>query len=97
MAHKRIVANSVVIEQGQRVTSFGPVLYIQIHHRDDRRLTWPQICAVFNDHYPGKWAFQMFPPARQIVDELNIYHLFVLDTPPDGVNINKFRNGSPDW
>lgn len=88
----QIITEAVVREMGIRQTDFGWVLYIQIHHITDRRMTWSEICAVFNDRYPGHWAVQMFPPANQVVDEVNCYHLFVL--PPhfnsSGLNIKRF-------
>jgi hypothetical protein len=37
--------------------------------------------------YPNTWAVQMFPPESDAVDNANKYHLFVLETPPKGLNI----------
>jgi hypothetical protein len=70
-----------------RQTGFGPALYIKISRHDDRPMAWPEIAAVFNDRYPGRWAAQFFPPAEETLDEANIYHLFVLEDEPAGVNI----------
>jgi hypothetical protein len=29
----------------------------------------------------------MFPPASELIDEINVYHLYVLNDSPSGVNI----------
>jgi hypothetical protein len=44
---------------------------------------WERFAAA----YPGQWAVQMFPPADQLVDGKAVYHLFVCDEPPAGLNI----------
>lgn len=78
-----------VSEMGHRRTALGDALYIRIRTEDYRPLTWREVWDTFADRYPGKWAVQCFPPAEELVDEVNMYHLFVLDEPPHGFNINK--------
>lgn len=75
-------------EVGTRQTILGPVKYIQIHTNSYRRLTWSEVWAVFSDMYPKKWAVQFFPPEDQLVDQTNIYHLFVLEDDPLGFSIH---------
>ena len=70
-----------------RTTGLGLALYIRIYTNDYRQLTWDEIWDVFSDAYPGQWAVQVFPPAERLVNEQNIYHLFVLDEPPQGLDI----------
>lgn len=77
-----------VQEVGSRTTGLGPALYVKIRTEDYRVLAWREVWDVFADRYPGQWAAQFFPPADSLVDEANVYHLFVLDDgPPAGVNI----------
>jgi hypothetical protein len=78
-------------EKGQVMTSEGPALYIRVFTNNYRQLTWSEVCEAFHRNYPGQWAKQYFPPADQLVDDTNIYHLYVLETPPEGVNI--YRRG----
>jgi hypothetical protein len=52
-------------------------------------MAWSEVWATFADRYPGRWAVPFFPPASDLVDEANIYHLFVLEEAPLGVNINR--------
>jgi len=80
---------SMVQEMGYRSTSFGTVLYIRIYTHDYRQLSWTEVWGKFASSYPGQWAAQFFPPADEVIDEQNIYHLFVLEQVPRGVNINK--------
>lgn len=68
--------------------SSSPVLYIRIRREDCRPMSWPEVWAVFADRYPGRWACQFFPPASQLVDEANIYHLFVFEEGDDPVSVN---------
>lgn len=77
-----------VQEMGHRYTSIGSVLYIKIRIRGNRCLSWAEVWRTFESAYPDQWAIQFFPPKDQLVDEVNIYHLFVLDEAPIGVNIN---------
>lgn len=84
-----ILRLAAVQEMEYRRTSLGEVLYIRIGRHDDRPMSWPEVAAVFNDRYPGQWAVQFFPPAEEILDEANLYHLFVLDGEPAGVNIRR--------
>lgn len=69
------------------MTSFGPALYLRIQRYDGDQMTWPEVCEVFNELHPGRWAVQFFPPREEILDEANIYHLYVLEYEPEGVNI----------
>jgi hypothetical protein len=83
------VQDAYIQECGYRETSFGLCLYIKIRRFDERPMSWTQVWQTFNDSYPGQWAFEMFPPECELVDEANIYHLFVLRQEPDGVNIRR--------
>jgi hypothetical protein len=42
-------------------------------------MTWTEVWEVFQDRYPNRWAIQVFPPKDRLVDEENIYHLYVLE------------------
>ncbi len=64
-----------------RSTAFGPVEYIKIRRYDGKPLTWREVWEVFNAARPGMWALQLFPPVEHLVDDANIYHLFVLEDP----------------
>jgi hypothetical protein len=81
--------HAFVQELGYKNTSFGRCLYLKIRRYDEQPMPWSEVWATFADRYPGKWAVQFFPPARDLVDEANIYHLFVLEEAPDGVNNNR--------
>ncbi len=76
-----------VQEMGERGTALGVALYIKIRTEDYRVLTWSEVWETFADRYPGKWAIQVFPPAERLVDDVNLYHLFVLEDPPAGLDI----------
>jgi len=79
-----------VQEMGERETDLGWVLYIRVFTNNYRQLSWSEVWRAFERNYPGRWAVQVFPPSDQLVDETNIYHLFVLlDGEPIGLNIAK--------
>jgi hypothetical protein len=75
-------------EMGERRTSFGSVLYVKFSRHDGKRIGWSALWRAFSSRYPGQWAVQFFPPVEDLIDEANYYHLFVLEDPPHGVNIN---------
>lgn len=78
-----------VQEMGERETSLGWALYIKVRTEDYRQLTWSEVWEAFAARYPGRWAVQSFPPAGELVDEVNVYHLFVLEGEPRGFNIKR--------
>ena len=77
----------LVTERGYRDSCLGRVLQLKIFAPEYRALTWREVWDKFSEKYPGQWAVQCFPPPDQLVDGKNVYHLFVCDTPPFGLNI----------
>ncbi len=82
-------SDTCVQEMEHRHTALGCALYIRIYTNDYRQLSWSEVWDTFADAYPGQWAVEAFPPADQLVDEANIYHLFVLEDAPVGLNIKR--------
>jgi hypothetical protein len=76
-------------EHGPRRTSFGYATYVKFRTHDYAQLSWSDVCAAFQERYPGQWAVQFFPPAEDTVDDANVYHLYVLEDAPTGVNISR--------
>ena len=71
----------------RRSTCLGEVLYIKIGAPGYRPLGWREVWERFVRAYPRQWAVQCFPPEDQLVDGKAVYHLFVCDVPPEGLNI----------
>lgn len=86
-AIKAVSPEPFVQEMGYRPTDLGVALYIRIRTRDDQQLSWPEIWSCFVDRYPDQWAIQMFPPEEELIDNANVYHLFVLVDKPNGFGI----------
>lgn len=76
-----------VTERGVLRTELGDAIYLKIHAVDYRPLRWREIWEAFSELYPDRWAVECFPPASQLVDGKSVYHLFVLDHEPEGMNI----------
>lgn len=76
-----------ITERGVRETCLGVVLQIKVFTEGYRRLGWEEIWEAFTSAYPGKWAVQVFPPAEQLVNGKNVYHLWVCETAPWGLNL----------
>lgn len=76
-----------VLECDIRPTVLGEALRIRVHRKDMAPMGWRELCDLFNVLYPGRWACQMFPPARDVLDQANKYHLFVFDRHPDGMDL----------
>jgi hypothetical protein len=60
-------------------------------------MSWTDVWRTFASAYPGKWACQFFPPETELVDEANIYHLFVLDVTPTGSASGETKMFSADF
>lgn len=50
-------------------------------------LSWSAVWEAFTEAYPGRWAVQVFPPSDALVDGKNVYHLWVLEDEPTGLNL----------
>lgn len=72
---------------GRRETALGPGFSLRIRTPTYRALCWREVWQAFADAYPGRWAVECFPPADRLVDEANVYHLFMPDRPPEGLDI----------
>lgn len=76
-----------ITERGHRESALGRVLQIKVFEEGYRALGWLEVWQAFSEKYPNKWAVQCFPPASELVDGKSVYHLFVCDVPPMGLNI----------
>jgi hypothetical protein len=76
-----------ITERGTRQTALGPALQLKIFTPDYGLLTWREVWNTFVEAYPGRWAVQVFPPADRLLDAKNVYHLFVLDGEPTGMDL----------
>lgn len=77
----------VITERGQRASVLGNVTQLKIFEPGYRPLAWTEVWEAFTEQYPGKWAVQCFPPRDHLVDGKAVYHLWVCDTPPWGLDI----------
>ena len=76
-----------ITERGHRESCLGNVLQLKVFSPDYRPLFWSEVWRAFSDAYPSKLAVQVFPPADQLVDGKAVYHLFVLEKEPEGLNV----------
>jgi len=81
------VGDVVITERGYRESCLGRVLQIKIFEPGYRALLWREVWEAFAAKYPNRWAVQCFPPESELVDSKAVYHLFVLEAPPEGLNI----------
>lgn len=89
-------SGAVVFIQGETQTPLGKAVYIKIarHSLDSegeryQRMNWEDVWEAFNEIYPDKWAIQVFPPTSDLVNGKHVYHLFVVDHEPTGMNIKR--------
>jgi hypothetical protein len=54
-----------------------------------------ELWELFAELYPGRWAVQIFPPGEQLIDQVNKYHLYVLDEEPEAFNL--MRDKPKGW
>jgi len=77
----------IVKKRGLRQTCLGPALQLKIFAPGYRPLSWREVWEAFARTYPGRWAVQVFPPADRLIDGKAVYHLFVLDGKPEGLDL----------
>lgn len=82
-----MAAEIVITERGQRDSCLGRVLQLKVFRPGYALMTWREVWEAFSVAYPGKWAVQVFPPAGALVDGKAVYHLFVCEQPPQGLDI----------
>ena len=63
---------------GTRMTPLGLVRHLRVFTYDYRRLYWSEISDAVHAVYPERWCLEWFPALGSVVDEENIYHLWML-------------------
>lgn len=81
--HDRIT----IAERGYRESVLGRVLQLKIFADGYRSLSWYEVWEAFAKNYPGRWAVQVFPPADRLIDGKSVYHLFVCESEPTGLDL----------
>lgn len=76
-----------ITERGVKQTVLGPALQIKVFAPGYPVLTWREVWEAFATRYPGKWAIQVFPSRDRLLDAKNVYHLFVLNACPTGLDL----------
>ena len=59
------------------------IIVTAMDNMEGRREVWD----AFTKAYPEKWAVQCFPPESELVDSKAVYHLWVLEEEPEGLNL----------
>ena len=77
----------IVKERGYSTSCLGRVLQLKVFDEAYRPLGWREVWEAFAARYPGRWAVQVFPPADQIVDAKPVYHLWLCEKEPWGLNL----------
>jgi hypothetical protein len=82
-----IAQETVIIEQGWVQTDLGPALRITVQRKDKAPMGFIEVYDAFAAAYPERWALQCFPPQKHLMDQVNRYHLHVLDTQPKALDL----------
>ena len=80
------LVNMVRAWKNQRISvqvfSRGGIDHLLVRRHDAQPIhDWKALLGVVHELYPGRWAYECFPPEGKVVDQANIYHLWVM---PDG-------------
>lgn len=76
------------------VNGWRSLLHIQISRNDGARMTRTEVQSIFNRVYPGRWGYEVYPPAEHYGDLMNAYHLWVM--PATGESIKGMRLGTKE-
>lgn len=86
------MCESYIQELDYRDTLYGLARRIKIRRFDEKPMSWRELWEAFSSMYPGWWGIQMLPPAHELMDEANIYHILILPLPfPPEFNFNHFK------
>lgn len=69
---------------------WGEVTRLKVYTSDYQQLSWRQVWDALAEVYPEQWAIEMYPPVHDLVDETNVYHLWLMSpdwTPPPRMNL----------
>lgn len=83
----RVVTNEMYIVQFSKLKISGyekewDHLWIRTKHPVGKDISWSEKQRIKEDFFPGRWAQEQFPPKSDLVDDANMYHLYVS---PDNV------------
>lgn len=65
-------------------TTWGQVEHMCIRNAENTDIPWAEKQRIKEAFYPDRAAIEVFPTADKLVDEANMYHLWVL---PRGMNL----------
>jgi hypothetical protein len=68
-------------------SALGTARRVRIHRLDMKPMGFRELWDLFDVLFPGRWAVQVFPPRRVLLDQANKYHLWLLEEEPDGLNL----------
>lgn len=70
---------------------FGKVEHLWIRRHDSKPMGWSQLQRIKNEvSGSDKMAVQVFPKESNLIDQANMYHLWVFEN-EFGINENSFR------
>jgi len=58
-------------------TPHGTLEYLKIRRRDYGTMTWREVYDRLALSHPNRWAIMFFPPTDKLIDDANIYHLYL--------------------
>lgn len=84
----RVVTNEMYIVQFSKVKVSGyekefDHLWIRTKHPEGRDIPWSEKQRIKEEFFPGRWASEQFPPKSDLINDANMYHLYVS---PDNVS-----------
>ena len=87
------MSDILIHEVDRRPTALGEVLRILVERADGEKMGFRELWDAFDARYPGRYAVQILPPRVHFFDQANKYHLFVLESAPQGMDL--FEPGPP--
>lgn len=80
-----------VQSMGECLTNFGRAEYLRVYRHDGKPMGWEAVYETLRAVYPDGWAVQFFPPRDELVNDANVYHLYLMPPQfvPLGVNIRR--------
>lgn len=78
----RVVTNDMYIVQFSKllVTGFEKEwdhLWIRSKHPIGKDIPWAEKQRIKEDFFPGRFGYEMFPPESDLVDQANMYHIYI--------------------
>jgi hypothetical protein len=77
--------NRISVQHYRVQSAWGEIEHLIVRRNDEEPIhDWHVLYRVVREIFPGRTAIEVYPPDEELIDQANIYHLWVL---PEGFRV----------